>query len=241
MYDNKSVLAVVPARGGSKGIKLKNLREIRGRSLVNIVATVIAQLDFIDFAVCSTDHEAIARDAEQAGLAAPFRRPEYLSGDRIGDLEVLTHALQESERINNTTYDLVLMLQPTSPLRKPEHVAQAVQRFLAGSYDALWSVSRTDAKGHPLKQLVIKGDLLDYYDQDAGKIVARQQLSNVYHRNGVVYVISRSCLLEKQSTKGARCGYLVVEDETANIDVELDLAWAEFLVREGHGPDFLHG
>ena len=68
----------------------------------------------------STDHDEIARVAESSGLAAPFRRPEALSGDRIGDLEVLTNALEEMEAIDTVRYDVVLMLQPTSPLRRPE-------------------------------------------------------------------------------------------------------------------------
>src|SRR5215510_2924652 len=117
MIDGLSVLAVVPARGGSKGIPLKNLRQVAGRSLVARVGDVIAQVPEIDRAVVWTDHAGIAKAAEEAGVAAPFMRPEALSGDFIGDIDVLTHALQSSEEIDRRRYDIVVMLQPTSPLR----------------------------------------------------------------------------------------------------------------------------
>ena len=129
MLDGRRILAVVPARGGSKGIKLKNLREIHGVSLVARVGHVVQKLPVLDRAVVSTDHEEIARAAEAAGLDAPFRRPEEISGDRIGDLDVLTHALETMEAIDGTTYDIVVMLQPTSPSRQPEHVHDCIAKL----------------------------------------------------------------------------------------------------------------
>src|SRR6476661_10558924 len=100
MIDNRRVLAVVPARGGSKGIKLKNIRSIGGIPLVALAGKVASQVKAIDRAVVSTDHDEIARVAEEAGLAAPFRRPEALSGDRIADWDVLHHALLTMEKID---------------------------------------------------------------------------------------------------------------------------------------------
>ena len=86
MLDDRRILAIVPARGGSKGVPLKNIREINGAPLVGLVGQVVQEVAMIDRAVVSTDHEDIARVAESFGLEAPFRRPEDLSGDRIGDL-----------------------------------------------------------------------------------------------------------------------------------------------------------
>ena len=151
MIDGKLVLAVVPARGGSKGIALKNLRPVRGVPMVARVGDCVKAVAEIDRAVVSTDHEEIAAVAEAAGLAAPFRRPEAISGDRIGDIDVLRHALAEMERIDARAYDIVLMLQPTSPLRRPEHVAAALGMLVEGDWDAVWTVSESDSKAHPLK------------------------------------------------------------------------------------------
>src|SRR5581483_3524684 len=149
MVRNRRVLAVVPARGGSKGIPLKNLREVGGRSLIARVGDVIRAVPEIDRAVVSTDHEGIARAAEQAGIAAPFRRPEDISGDRIGDLEVLTHALRTTEQLDGVRYDIVVMLQPTSPLRRAADVSATIQMLVTGDWDSVWTVSQTDTKAHP--------------------------------------------------------------------------------------------
>ena len=94
MIDGRSVLAVCPARGGSKGIPLKNLALFHGVPLVARVGALVGEIDLIDRAVVSTDHDEIARVAEAAGLAAPFRRPEAISGDRIGDADPIPIRVQ---------------------------------------------------------------------------------------------------------------------------------------------------
>jgi CMP-N,N'-diacetyllegionaminic acid synthase len=234
MFGPSRVLVVVPARGGSQGIPLKNLRTLGGVPLVALAGRLARQLDFVDRAVVSTDHPEIARVAREAGLDAPFQRPEALSGPLVSDLEVLSHALTELERSDGVRYDLVVMLQPTSPGRSAGHVRAAVEKLVEGGYDAVWTVSRTDGKAHPLKQLVIDAaGRLDYYDAAGAQVVARQQLAPVYHRNGVAYVVRRECLLEQKTLLGRRSGALVLEGHFPNIDTEFDLELAEFLAARG--------
>lgn len=236
MIDGRRILAVVPARGGSKGIKLKNLRTIRGRPLVALAGDVARAVPEIDRRVVSTDHPEIARVARDAGLDAPFMRPEAISGDRIADWDVLTHALQATEAIDGVRYDVVVMLQPTSPLREAAHVSGTIRMLVDGGWDAVWTVSETDSKGHPLKQLTITEGALDYWDPRGAQIIARQQLTPVYHRNGIAYAITRDCLLDQRSIKGRRCGAFVVEGEHISIDTEWDIALIEFyLARKGAG------
>lgn len=231
MFRDKRVLAIVPARGGSKGVKLKNLRSVGGVSLVVRAAHVASHCNFIDRAVVSTDHAQIARVAVEAGLAAPFLRPDSLSGDRIGDWDVLVHALTTMETLDGTQYDIVLMLQPTSPSRTPQHVRNTVTRLVEGGFDAVWTVSETDSKSHPLKQLVIDSEgHLDWYDPAGATIIARQQLTPVYHRNGIAYAITRSCLLEQNTIKGVRTGAVAIDEPVINIDTEYDLELANFLL-----------
>jgi CMP-N-acetylneuraminic acid synthetase len=227
----RRILAVVPARGGSQGIPLKNLRPVLGLSMVARVGDVVRALPIIDRAVVSTDHEGIAAAAEASGLAAPFRRPEHLSGPTIGDWDVLAHALQETERIDGVRFDIVVMLQPTSPLRRPEHVEAAIDMLVEGGWDSVWTLSETDSKAHPLKQLTITDGRLGYYDEAGKQVVARQQLAPVYHRNGVAYAITRDCLLNQASIMGARSGGLVLDGTFISIDTEWDIALAEFVMR----------
>jgi CMP-N,N'-diacetyllegionaminic acid synthase len=234
MIKGQRILVVCPARGGSKGIPLKNLQPFLGVPLVARVGQLVAEIPEIDRSVVSTDSKEIARVAADAGLEAPFYRPEDLSGDRISDLDVLSHALIEMERLDETTYDIIVMLQPTSPLRRTEHVLDTIHMLVDGDWDAVWTVSETDSKNHPLKQLTVSDGRLDYYDQAGKQIIARQQLVPVYHRNGVAYAIRRSCLLEQQSIMGERTGALVLEGNLVSIDTMWDLELAEYIYREEH-------
>jgi len=229
MIADRSVLAIVPARGGSKGIRLKNLRKVGGRSMIARVGEVIQAVLEIDRAVVSTDHVGIAEAAQRAGIAAPFYRPPELSGDVISDYEVLAHALQATEAADERQYDVVVMLQPTSVLRTAGEVSAAIRMLVEGHWDSVWTVSPTDSKAHPLKQLTVSNGGLHYYHPAGARIVARQQLEPVYHRNGVAYVMTRDCLFEQRTILGARAGALVLARPHISIDTEWDISLAEFL------------
>ncbi len=231
MIGDLRVLAVCPARGGSKGIPLKNLKRFLGVPLVARVGHLVRECPSIDRAVVSTDDPKIAEVAQEAGLDAPFMRPQELSGDRVSDAPVLAHALEETERIDGVRYDVIVMLQPTSPLRQPEHVEETIRTLVDGGWDAVWSVSETDSKEHPLKQLTIEDQRLDYYDPEGARIIARQQLSTVYHRNGVAYAITRNCLMGGGGIKGERTGAVVIPGTMISIDTLWDLELAELVAR----------
>ncbi len=235
MIENKKILAVCPARGGSKGIPLKNLMPFLGVPLVARVGHLVSEIPLIDRAIVSTDHHEIAEVARQSGLDAPFFRPEDLSGDQISDAQVLMHALKEMERIDRVHYDIVVMLQPTSPLRQPSHVVHAIEKLVQEGWDSVWTVSETDSKEHPLKQLTIQSDSLDYYDPDGSQIIARQQLAPVYHRNGVAYIMTRRCLLEEHSIRGKKNGALILKEHLVSIDTIWDLEFAEFIQKSSDG------
>ena len=232
MIENKKILAVCPARGGSKGIPLKNLVPFLGVPLVARVGHLVSEISIIDRAIVSTDHPEIADVARQSGLDAPFFRPENLSGDQISDAQVLMHALKEMERIDKIQYDIVIMLQPTSPLRRKEHIVQAIEMLVREHWDAVWTVSETDSKHHPLKQLKSEADQLSYYDPDGHQIIARQQLTPLYHRNGVAYGINRNCLLDHKNITGKRTGALILPEYYVSIDTMWDLKLSEFIYHQ---------
>lgn len=237
MIDGKRVLAVVPARGGSKGIKLKNLRTVRGRPLVALAGDIVRQVPEIDRAVVSTDHEEIAAVAEAAGLAAPFRRPPDISGDRIGDLEVLAHALGECEALDGVRYDIVAMLQPTSPLRTPANVSDAIRMLATGGWDSVVTVSQTDLKAHPLKQFVLDGPKLGFFDESGRGVIARQQLTPLYHRNGIAYAMTRECIIDQKTIFGRNAGALVIPGHHVSIDTEWDIKMVEYVLVHGGSAD----
>ena len=232
MISDLNILAVIPARGGSKGIRLKNLKKVGGVPLVELASQVASSVEFLDRIVVSTDNEEIAKAAINGGADAPFRRPEVLSGDRISDLQVLTHALKEMEWQDKKKYDVVVMLQPTSPLRTKQHIVDSLEMLINNNYDSVWTVSETDSKCHPLKQLKIKNKALEYYDNRGKDIIARQQLEKVYHRNGLVYAIKREAILNNKTIKGSNCGALICQGDFISIDTEKDLELTNYFLKK---------
>ena len=226
------MLAVVPARGGSKGIPLKNIYPIAGKPLIAHVRDVVDKVPEIDRVVVSKDHDDVAAVAEAAGLDVPFRRPDHLSSDRIADVPVLQHALECMESIDETEYQVIVMLQPTSPLRTADHVRSVIARLVDEDRDAVWTVSRTDLKYHPLKQLTVnEAGQLAFFDARAEQIVARQQLNPVFHRNGAAYALSRTCLVDQQSIMGSNSAAVILEEPMISIDTLDDVAQIETILR----------
>lgn len=230
MIQKRRVLSVTPARGGSKGIKRKNLVKLKGKSLIEYTADVIAQLEFIDRAIVSTDDKEIAKISKRSGLEVPFFRPAKISGDFISDIDVLTHALEWVEENDGFIYDVILMLQVTSPFRTPTHVRDTVNKLISGEFDSVITVSQTDSKSHPLKQLVVDEDRLSYYDEKGKTIVARQQLKPVFHRNGAAYALTRECVLEQRSIIGDCSSAVVIDDTLVNIDTYEDIEYSRFKI-----------
>jgi len=218
-----NILIVVPARGGSKGIKLKNLKTISGSSLIKLTSEVIHKLPFHYTAIVSTDHHKIANEAKKCNIEVPFMRPESISGDLISDWDVLNHALLKMEKIKKKKFDIVIMLQPTSPLRTANDVTECIDKFKKHSFDAVWTVSPVDLKYHPKKILNAQDNKLSFYDNDGKNIIARQQLEKCFIRNGLCYVISRDCILRHKNIYGENFGYYITKRDIANIDTLDDL------------------
>jgi len=236
----KKVLAVVPARGGSKGIPLKNIQPVLGVPLVTRVGQLVQQIPMIDCSVLSTDHPEIKKIGEKSGLLAPFFRPEELSGDNIGDIPVLVHALNEMEIRNKCVYDIVVLLPPTSPLRRKEHVENTIEKLVYGNYDSVWTVSETDSKFHPFKQLQINDNQLQYFDSEKGKtIVSRQQLDTLFFRNGAAYSMTRNYLMKNKNDQalpllGQNIGFVLIDDLMVNIDYPWEFKFAEFILENNN-------
>lgn len=218
MRYNRSILAVVPARGGSKGIKLKNLLKLGDKTLIGYTANAIKECEFIDEAVVSTDHKLIKEEAIRCGLKVPFMRPKYLSGDFISDIQVLQHAVKESEVIFNKYFGIILMLQPTSPVRSRAHILGCVDSLIQNKLDSCITVSETDSKAHPRTQLIIKDNKISYFLPQEKPVMARQMLEPTYHRNGVCYAFTYQCIMEKGKVITDNSSAVVITDFTIDID-----------------------
>jgi len=236
VYRSRRILIVVPARGGSKGVPLKNIHPLNGIPLIAHTAQVVRDLGCCDRCVVSTDSDEIAAVAGEHGLAAPFRRPEHLSGDRIGDLDVLRHALSTMGELDRCRYDVVVMLQPTSPLRRVRHVEEALKTLVDCGLDAVWTVSPTDPKYHPRKQLRLDAQGgLSYYELDGGAVVARQQLDPLYHRNGAAYAFDSTYLADATDPLGNNNRAIVIDEPMISIDTLQDFKDVEYLLARRDG------
>lgn len=235
MFANLSVLAVIPARGGSKGIPKKNIAPLAGKPLISYTTELISHLPWIDKTVVSTDSSEIAEVAQQSVGVGIVWRPEEISGDRIGDRDVLHHALIEAEAVDGTTYDVVIMLQPTSPLRTEENVTDCITTLVEGKWDAVWTVSATDLSFHPRKQLTLDADgRLGFFVPGGEAIVARQELTPVFHRNGVCYALKRELLLNTEGIWAPeKTTAVVIPGHHISIDTPEDLLAVEATMERG--------
>ena len=232
MYKNKTVLAVVPARGNSKGLKNKNLKKINGLSLVERAGRILKKIAIIDYSIISSDSNKIIKAAKKSGLEFLFKRPKNISGDKIGDKEVLEHALKTTEKIKKKKIDIILLIQPTSPLRKIIHIQSVIKKIIDENLDAVWSISRVDLKFHPLKQLDFKNNILAYHNQMGKNIIARQQLKDTYFRNGVVYAFTRKIILKKnKSLLSKKSSGYIIDTPQISIDNLTDLKIARKLLK----------
>lgn len=238
MRRGKRVLAVIPARGGSKGIPHKNITPVAGIPLVHHTTKLLKELPWIDAAVVSTDDPAIAEESLRAGTVDIVWRPADISGDRVGDMPVLAHALSEQEANSDVEYDIVLMLQPTSPLRSVDEVEECIDTLLGGDWDSVWTVSETATSYHPQKQVRLSpGGKLEFYLDSGEQIVARQELQPAYHRNGVCYAFTAEFVRAGNSVfSSGRSTAVVLSRPHVSIDTAADLTLVESELLGNNSP-----
>ena len=199
----KEILFVVPARSGSKGVQNKNLKQCAGESLLRRAVKIAFEMDFDSRVIVSTDSEKYLKHVEDLKCSTKFLRVPYLAGDSIGDIEVLTQSLHSAEVEFNESYKCIVMLQPTSPLRKKIHISDSINAVIKDSWDASFTANKVDLKYHPLKSLKISSNgSSDYYLCEGSKIISRQMLIPTYIRNGACYSITPLCLTTIKSFIG---------------------------------------
>lgn len=228
------IAAVVPARGGSKGVPRKNLRPVAGKPLLTwTLETALAARHLFAAIVVSTDDEEIAAVARAAGVEAPFRRPAELAGDRAPTLPVLQHAVAFLEARERRPYDWVCLLQPTAPLRTVADLEAAIALATAGGCDSVISVVQVEAH-HPILMKRIEGDRLLPFTIEEEEGTRRQDLQPpAYLRNGAIYLTRRDVLMERGSIWGDIIRPLVMPAERSHsIDTEIDLRLADLLLQD---------
>jgi CMP-N,N'-diacetyllegionaminic acid synthase len=227
-------LGLIPARGGSKGIPGKNIRPLEGKPLIQRAFESAAESGSMDRIILSTDDPEIAAVAEGFGLEVPFLRPPQFSSDTSPMIDVAVHALNTLAE-GGYIPDAVFLLQPTSPLRKPEHIRKAVE--ILGDNDSVCSVLALPKDLCPHYVMKIREDgFLDYFLPDGHLYTRRQDVPQAYRREGTIFLTRASVILEKRSFYGDTCVPLVItEEEALNIDHPAEWAEAENRLRSQPG------
>jgi len=223
-------LAIIPARGGSKRVQGKNIRLLGGKALVarSIEAALGART--LDQIVISSDSSNVLSIARSYDKCIALRRPASLATDTSPAIDYVKHALESLESGGGGPFDAVVILQPSSPFTSPEDIDGTVKLLESTGADSAVSIMRVDHAIHPIKLKVLKGDrLLAYLQEEEGR-VAEHELPTLYVRNGSVYATRRD-MIEGGQTIGRDCrGYLMPPERSVDINTELDLLFAEFLV-----------
>ena len=229
MLNNLQVIAIVPARGGSKGIRYKNLCKVGGISLIEWAALLVNALPWVDRALLSTDDSRLANEGKRTGLSVPFIRPKELATDTALGIDVWRHAWLSAEKYWKTHFDISVYLQPTTPLRRLEHIEKVVNTLVKGSFDAATTIA--SVPGHFVPEKILQIDSKNVVRPFIkGKAVSNRQDAPVYYyRTGACYAAWRETIIEKRAIIEHACAGIIIEEPTANIDTPMDLEWANYL------------
>jgi len=228
MYKSKRILAVIPARSGSKGLPGKNIRPFAGIPLIAWTIRQALASKYLDKVVVSTDDLKISKIARKYGAETPFLRPKKLAISSAKTVEVLIHALDFFER-KGRKFDLIMLLQPTSPLRKTEDIDEAIKLFFRKNARAIVSVCPVDH--HPLWCNILdkNGGMKNFAKQEAVNR-NRQELPEYYRVNGAIYFTFASLLRKEKNFITERAyAYKMPRERSVDIDTEFDFDFAQFL------------
>ena len=228
-----NILAIIPARGGSKGVPGKNIKMLNGKPLLAYTSEIALQSKFLAEVIVSTEDTQIREVAQRLGLQVPFTRPIALAQDSTPTLEVIVHALQWYEK-QNVFFDAVCLLQATSPFRTVEFLDKAILKFIQSNCDSLVSVQKVPHEYNPhwVFEVDSTGNLKIATGEDE-IISQRQQLPMAYHRDGSIYITKTEVLLNQNSLYGKSIAYMESESQFyVNIDTLEDWEKAEEMIQK---------
>jgi CMP-N-acetylneuraminic acid synthetase len=238
MADPK-ILAVIPARGGSKGVPRKNIYLVAGKPLIAYtLEAALAVRHRLHRLIVSTDDAEIAKVARRYGVDVPFMRPADLAGDGVPMFPVLQHAVRTVEAMDNVHLDWVLLLQPTAPFRTPQDIESALDLATGGGCDSVISVVQVFAVHPNLMKRIENDRLLPFCIEEQEGTRRQDYQPPAYMRNGAIYLTSRAVLMEQNSIWGQVIRpYIMPEERSVSIDSEMDMKLAELMLAERSRPD----
>lgn len=234
MYNGKSILAIIPARGGSKGIPRKNIKDMAGKPLIAWSIEAGRRSKYIDRIIVSTEDKEIRDIALKYGADVPFLRPYELAQDDTPGVDPILYTVKKLMTDEKNKYEYIILLQPTSPLRNEKHIDEAVETLLRNSnyFNSLISVTELE---HPVfwNRIVEENNKLrDYLKYDKCKNFRRQDFDKVYRLNGAIYLIETDALLKYMNFETDNTmAYIMDKKSTIDIDCLDDFELAEYFIK----------
>tara|TARA_B100001758_G_C18242189_1_gene521179 strand:- start:142 stop:855 length:714 start_codon:yes stop_codon:yes gene_type:complete len=230
----KNIVGIIPARGGSVGVPLKNIKKLNGLPLIAYTIKSAIESKCLDRVIVSTDHDEIAKISKECGAEVPFKRPSDISED-VDTEFVLQHAVNFLEKEENYIIDAIALLQPTSPFRSSITINKCVELYNTTDADSVVTVHNVEGnRPEWMLSLDSKNKVIPYntpFKEDGApviKLAARQSFPTLYKQNGVVYITNKNLLMDKTLVIGPKA-YAVITEEKEAIDIDTH---TDFLIAE---------
>lgn len=235
MYQNKKILGVITARGGSKGIPGKNIKLLLGKPLIAYSIEAAKNSQYLDRCIVSTDYDEIIEAAKKYGADVPFKRPDELAQDDTPHLPVMQHAIKWVKDNQGEEYDYAMILQPTSPLRTGQDIDNCIKKIVDTGADSV--ISMMELLNFSLKKMKkIENDLILPLVQEEGPSSSRrQQLEKIYKRNAAIYLTKTEVLMAGDLFGKISRPYIMPEERSLDIDHLIDFEMVEFLLAKKQG------
>ena len=231
MYKGKRTLAIITARGGSKGIPRKNIKDLCGKPLIAYTVFAAKASKYLTRTILSTDDQEITNVAKNFGVDVPFMRPVELATDEAKSMDVVQHALRELAK-SGETYNYLMILQPTSPMRTSDDIDACIEKIVDTDADSVMSMFELiDFSAKKMKK--IENDLiLPYFEEEGVQSARRQDIAKMYKRNCAIYLTKVSCIEAGDLFGKISRPYVMPEDRSVDINKSVDFELAEFWMQK---------
>jgi len=240
MKKNPSVLGLITARGGSKGVPKKNIKMVGGKPLIVWTIEAALKSHLVNRVLLSTDDKKIAKIGKDNNAEVPFLRPPDLAQDNSPHIDVLLNAIDWLIKNEGWQPEYVLLLQPTSPLRTFQDINEIISLGISENADSVVSICKSQIHPYKMKKINQKGMIIDYVKKPEGYL-PRQKLPEVFFENGALYLIKTDVLYQQRTLFPKNTiPYFMTEKNSLDIDTEWDMMLADFILSyKKHGKDLI--
>ena len=232
MYKNKTFLGIIPARGGSKGLPGKNIKELCGKPLIAWSIESGLKSKYLDEVIVTTDSKDIANIAKQYGASVPFLRPDVLANDTATSFDAIKHTIEFYKNEMKKEFDYIVLLEPTSPLREARDIDIAIEQLFNSNADSIVGICKTEDQNPAFLVFKNEKDFISGYENHDMKVLRRQDIKDVYFFEGTIYISKTDVLLNKKTFYHENTiGYVVPKYKSLEIDDIDDFIMVEAIMK----------